>query len=106
MLTFRLSLFSTNSIFHMQFRQPMLISYTDSLVLTSTLWLKHASPDQVLMDTFCAFSVDLRRRFLHYRSLLTDGQPSALTLSVLTKTMNKEWEVTSEAWIREIIDGE
>lgn len=84
----------------------MLISHTDPLVSTSTLWLKRGLPDQVLIDTFAAFSTDLRRRYLHYRTLLTEGQPSGLTLSVVTKTMNKEWEVTTEAWIREIIDGE
>jgi hypothetical protein len=30
----RLSLFSVNSIFHMQFRQPMMISHLDPLVAT------------------------------------------------------------------------
>lgn len=91
----------------MQFNQPMLIPPTDPLVSTCTFWLKHAAPDRILMDTFVAFSADLRRRYLHYRELLTDGNtPSALSLSVLTKSMNAEWAATSEAWIREIIDGE
>lgn len=93
----------------MQFRQPMFISHTDPLVSTCTLWLKqgdHDSSRDRLMDTFVAFSADLRRRFLHYRDILTDGaQPTALTLSVLTKTLNREWEATSEQWIQEILDA-
>lgn len=102
-----MTLFSTNSIFHMQFRQPMLILPTDPLIATSTFWLKQAFPEHALIDTFVAFSVDLRRRFLHYRELLSEGPPpSPLNLSVLTKTMNKEWDITLDAWIREIIDGE
>ncbi|KAL1406109.1 hypothetical protein Q8F55_007792 [Vanrija albida] len=101
-----LSLFSTNSIFHMQFNQPMLIAPTDPLVSTCTFWLKHAAPDRLLMDTFVAFSADLRSRYLHYRELLTEEKtPSALSLSVLTKSMNAEWAAASEAWIREIIDA-
>lgn len=104
-LTIRLSLFSTSSIFHMQFRQPMLITQHDPLIATCQFWLKHTAPEYALMDTFSAFSADLRRRYLTYKELLNDPYPSPLTLSVLTKTINTEWEHTSEAWIREIIDA-
>lgn len=100
-----MSIFSTNSIFHMQFRQPMLISHTDPLISSCTFWVKRAAPEHVLMDTFVAFSADLRRRFLQYRELLEGPTPSALALAVMTRTMNKDWENTVESWIREIIDA-
>ncbi|KAL7422098.1 hypothetical protein Q5752_002741 [Cryptotrichosporon argae] len=106
-----MSLFATNSIFHMQFRQPMLISFRDPLIAKSDHWLRHADPDMRLSDTFVCLSVDLRKRYLHYRELLKPSEdvdtppPSALSLSVLTKSMNEEWDMTMESWIREIIDA-
>lgn len=100
-----MSIFATNSIFHMQFRQPMLISHTDPLIASCVFWAKGAAPEHVLMDTFVAFGADLRRRFLQYRELLDGPTPSALALAIMTRTMNKEWESTVESWIREIIDA-
>ncbi|WVW85205.1 hypothetical protein I302_107243 [Kwoniella bestiolae CBS 10118] len=105
-----LCLFIANSIFNMQFQQPMLISQSDPLVATAHHWLKRARPDTVLRDTQLVCSVELRRKFLKYRDLLVGSIPneptytSALSLSMLTRTMNQDWDISCEAWIRDIID--
>ncbi|WVQ79767.1 hypothetical protein IAT38_001867 [Cryptococcus sp. DSM 104549] len=105
-----LCLFFVNSIFNMQFRQPMLILQSDPLVSTAHHWLKRSRADTLLRDTQLVCSTELRRKFLHYRDLLVGSGPdepayrSALSLSLLTRTMNQDWDVTSEAWIRDIID--
>ncbi|KAK6911047.1 hypothetical protein L486_05300 [Kwoniella mangroviensis CBS 10435] len=105
-----LCLFIANSIFNMQFQQPMLISQSDPLVATAHHWLKRARPDTVLRDTQLVCSVELRRKFLKYRDLLVGCIPneptyaSALSLSMLTRTMNQDWDISCEAWIRDIID--
>ncbi|WVQ95291.1 hypothetical protein IAU59_002386 [Kwoniella sp. CBS 9459] len=105
-----LCLFFVNSIFNMQFRQPMLILQSDPLIATAQHWLKRTSRENILSDTTIVCSVELRRKFLHYRDLLVGSgldEPayrSALSLSILTRTMNQDWDVTSEAWMRDIID--
>ncbi|WWC90316.1 uncharacterized protein L201_005249 [Kwoniella dendrophila CBS 6074] len=105
-----LCLFIANSIFNMQFQQPMLIPPSDPLVATAHHWLKRARPDTLLRDTGLVSSVELRAKFLKYRDLLTGSIPnepaygSALSLSMLTRTMNQDWDVSCEAWIRDIID--
>lgn len=105
-----LCLFFVNSIFNMQFRQPMLILQNDPLVATAHHWLKRSRPETLLRDSQLVCSTELRRKYLHYRDLLVGSGPdettyrSALSLSILTKTMNQDWDVTSEAWIRDIID--
>ncbi|WRT68771.1 uncharacterized protein IL334_005751 [Kwoniella shivajii] len=105
-----LCLFFANSIFNMQFQQPMLIQQSDPLIATAHHWLKRARPDMILRDTQLVCSIELRRKYLHYRDLLVGSGPveasyrSALSLSLLTKTMNQDWDVCSEAWIRDIID--
>lgn len=101
-----MTLFSINSIFHMQFRQPMLIPTTDPLITISQFWLKQAFPENIMADTWVVFSVDLRRRYLVYRERLSDAAPNPLVLSSLTKTLNEEWAVMLEAWINEILQGE
>ncbi|KAE8541996.1 hypothetical protein D1P53_002170 [Cryptococcus gattii VGV] len=105
-----LCLFFVNSIFNMQFRQPMLILQNDPLVATAHHWLKRSRPETLLRDSQLVCSTELRRKYLHYRDLLVGSGPgepayrSALSLSLLTRTMNQDWDVTSEAWIRDIID--
>ncbi|KAK8854470.1 hypothetical protein IAR55_003208 [Kwoniella newhampshirensis] len=105
-----LCLFTVNSVFNMQFRQPMLILQSDPLVATAHHWLKRSRSENVLRDTLLVCSVGLRCKFLHYRDLLIGAgleEPayrSALSLSLLTRTMNQDWDVSSEAWIRDIID--
>ncbi|WWD19395.1 hypothetical protein CI109_103855 [Kwoniella shandongensis] len=105
-----LCLFSVNSIFNMQFRQPMLIPQSDPLVATAHHWLKRSRPETLLRDTLLVCSTELRRKYLHYRDLLVGPGPdtpayrSAVSLSLLTRTMNQDWDVSSEAWIRDIID--
>ncbi|OCF41076.1 hypothetical protein I317_05087 [Kwoniella heveanensis CBS 569] len=105
-----LCLFFVNSIFNMQFRQPMLILQSDPLIATAQHWLKRTSRENILSDTTLICSVELRRKFLHYRDLLVGSgldEPvyrSALSLSILTRTMNQDWDVSSEAWMRDIID--
>ncbi|OWZ36828.1 hypothetical protein C351_04693 [Cryptococcus neoformans c8] len=105
-----LCLFFVNSIFNMQFRQPMLILQSDPLVATAHHWLKRSRPETLLRDSQLVCSTELRRKYLHYRDLLVGSGPdeptyrSALSLSLLTRTMNQDWDVTSEAWIRDIID--
>ncbi len=101
-----MTLFSTNSIFHMQFRQPMLIPTTDPLITINQFWLKQAFPENIRADTWVVFSVDLRRRFLQYHERLSDPMPSPLVLSSTCKTLNKEWETMLEAWTGEIVQGE
>ncbi|WVF67722.1 hypothetical protein IAT40_002481 [Kwoniella sp. CBS 6097] len=105
-----LCLFFVNSIFNMQFRQPMLILQSDPLIATAQHWLKRTSRENILSDTTIVCSVELRRKFLHYRDLLVGSgldEPayrSALSLSILTRTMNQDWDISSEAWMRDIID--
>ncbi|WWC71192.1 uncharacterized protein I206_105145 [Kwoniella pini CBS 10737] len=102
--------FIANSIFSMQFQQPMLIPQSDPLIASANHWLKRARPDTVLRDTQIVCSVELRRKYLKYRELLIGSIPnepsygSALALSTLTKTMNQDWDISCEAWIRDIID--
>ncbi|ODN77710.1 hypothetical protein L202_04853 [Cryptococcus amylolentus CBS 6039] len=105
-----LCLFFVNSIFAMQFRQPMLILQNDHLVASAHHWLKRSMPETLLRDTQLVCSVELRRKYLHYRDLLLGTGPegtayrSALSLSILTRSMNEDWDVISNAWIRDIID--
>ncbi|WVQ72668.1 hypothetical protein IAR50_002227 [Cryptococcus sp. DSM 104548] len=105
-----LCLFFANSIFAMQFRQPMLILQNDHLVASAHHWLKRSMPETLLRDTQLVCSIELRRKYLHYRDLLLGTGPegmayrSALSLSILTRSMNEDWDVISEAWIRDIID--
>ncbi|WVR09288.1 hypothetical protein IAU60_006353 [Kwoniella sp. DSM 27419] len=55
--------------------------------------------DSLLRDTQLVCSVELRRKYLHYRDLLVGSgadEPayrSALSLSMLTRTMNQDWDV-------------
>ncbi|BEJ15341.1 hypothetical protein CspHIS471_0411080 [Cutaneotrichosporon sp. HIS471] len=98
-----MTLFSINSIFHMQFRQPMLIPTTDPLITTNHFWLKRGYTENVVADTWVVFSVDLRRRYLQYRERLTDAATNPLVLSTITKTLNEEWNAYLEAWIHEIL---
>jgi hypothetical protein len=78
----------------------------------SANWRTRAEPKDLLSDTLLACSIELRKKYIHYRELVgfavSDAQmpPSALSLSVLTRTMNEDWDLTTEAWIREISEGE
>nr|XP_018261896.1 uncharacterized protein I303_06341 [Kwoniella dejecticola CBS 10117]OBR84054.1 hypothetical protein I303_06341 [Kwoniella dejecticola CBS 10117] len=92
--------FIANSIFSMQFQQPMLIPQSDPLIASAHHWLKRARPDTILRDTHLVCSVELRRKYLKYRELLMGSIPnepsygSALALSTLTKTMNQDWDLS------------
>jgi hypothetical protein len=101
-----MTLFSTNSIFHMQFRQPMLIPTTDPLITINQFWLKQAFPENIRADTWVVFSVDLRRRFLQYHERLSDPMPSPLMLSSVCKNLKEEWRTMLQAWTNEILQGE
>jgi hypothetical protein len=75
----------------------------------------HESNDQA-GDVYLVASVQLRIRFLHYKSILdiTASQTGSdalsrsrlISLSILTRTMNQDMRVMTDQWIRRIADGE
>ncbi|KAK4689639.1 hypothetical protein P7C73_g462, partial [Tremellales sp. Uapishka_1] len=70
-------------------------------------WLKRAPPGTLLLDTVLCFSVELRRKYLIYRDILQPPDmlappPSGLSLVVMTRTVNLDWNLMTEAWMEDI----
>lgn len=130
----RLCLFIVNTIFAMQFNQILQITHEDSLIAnryvgSRGVWLDtdfrcidsfdwHVGSHSP-MDLALIASVQLRARFLHYKSLLeitaadaddlerTDKSHTAtlLSLSILTRTSNQDLGNINAHWVEQIREG-
>ncbi|KAJ9121521.1 hypothetical protein QFC22_002139 [Naganishia vaughanmartiniae] len=109
-----MGLFIINTIFAMQFNQILQITHEDPLVANSFDW--HIGSNLPLVDLSLIASVQLRARFLHYKSLLeitaadaddldrTDQSHTAtlLSLSILTRTSNQDLGNINAHWVEQI----
>ncbi|KAJ9095193.1 hypothetical protein QFC19_007648 [Naganishia cerealis] len=112
-----LGLFIINTIFAMQFNQILQITHEDPLIANSFDW--HIGSNLPLVDLSLIASVQLRARFLHYKSLLeitaadaddlerTDQSHTAtlLSLSILTRTSNQDLGNINAHWVEQIREG-
>jgi hypothetical protein len=129
----RLCLFIVNTIFAMQFNQILQITHEDSLIANRYVFraLALKPPNSGCssfdwhvgshspMDLPLIASVQLRARFLHYKSLLeitaadaddlerTDKSHTAtlLSLSILTRTSNQDLGNINAHWVEQIRQG-
>jgi hypothetical protein len=129
----RLCLFIVNTIFAMQFNQILQITHEDSLIANRYVGSRGVRLDLTFgidsfdwhvgshsaMDLALIASVQLRARFLHYKSLLeitaadaddlerTDKSHTAtlLSLSILTRTANQDLGNINAHWVEQIREG-